>query len=483
MADIFISYANEDREEANRLAGLLESVGWRVWWDRRIPAGRTWRSVLAEALKDMRCMIVLWSHHSVESPWVAEEAEEARRLAKTLVPVLIERVEPPIGFRAIQAADLVAWSGSAEDPGARQLIADLKSLLGTPLEKSVSREDEFARLETTRRSLPLQWLASHWRKLTASGIALGLILLVWQRWFTPSEGERSPLSQTIEANRNEPAPIPHLTSLVVSAERKEINPPETLKLDLVGNYSDGTKVELSSGADWASSDPRVAVIAGPGQVKALQSGTANITAKVGELVSSAWPITVKDRAPQEKPVVPLKLAGLSISSNKKELFIKEKISLRVKARYSDESEKNLSSGYEWQTSDRTIASINAQGELEALRPGRVEVVARSDGHVSSPLTLVVREKQNKVQTPAKSLPASEPRPASPPPVLEPSKGKISAYINRAKSFREQGNYAAALAELEKAKNIDASSEEVRREIEQTKRAGSAEKLLGSKPEC
>ena len=55
----------------------------------------------------MRCMIALWSKHSVGSPWVTEEAEEARRLGKTLVPILIQRVEPLIGFRAIQAADLV----------------------------------------------------------------------------------------------------------------------------------------------------------------------------------------------------------------------------------------------------------------------------------------------------------------------------------------------------------------------------------------
>ena len=77
MADIFISYANEDRESAAQLARTLETAGWRVWWDRRIPAGRTWRAVLEDALREMRCMVVLWSENSVQSPWVAEEAEEA----------------------------------------------------------------------------------------------------------------------------------------------------------------------------------------------------------------------------------------------------------------------------------------------------------------------------------------------------------------------------------------------------------------------
>jgi hypothetical protein len=95
MADIFLSYANEDRETARAVAGLLESAGCTVWWDRRIPAGRTWRSMIEEALREMRCMVVLWSTHSVESDWVKEEAEEALSLGR-LIPVLIVPVNTPV---------------------------------------------------------------------------------------------------------------------------------------------------------------------------------------------------------------------------------------------------------------------------------------------------------------------------------------------------------------------------------------------------
>ena len=131
MADIFLSYNETDRKVAHRLAAMLGSVGWTVWWDRRIPAGETWRSVLEDALENMRCMVVVWSKRSVESEWVYEEASEGRRLGK-LVPVMIEPVRPPAGFREIQAADLSGWDGSAEFEGARGLIADLELLLGKP---------------------------------------------------------------------------------------------------------------------------------------------------------------------------------------------------------------------------------------------------------------------------------------------------------------------------------------------------------------
>ena len=71
MADIFLSYTEKDRDIARRVAAMLGSAGWTVWWDRRIPAGESWRSVLEQALQNMRCMIVLWSAHSIESEWMA----------------------------------------------------------------------------------------------------------------------------------------------------------------------------------------------------------------------------------------------------------------------------------------------------------------------------------------------------------------------------------------------------------------------------
>ncbi|PKO34562.1 MAG: hypothetical protein CVU34_07350 [Betaproteobacteria bacterium HGW-Betaproteobacteria-7] len=137
MADIFLSYTEKDREAARQVATLLEAAGWSVWWDRRIPAGETWRSVLEHALEGMRCMIVLWTARSIESEWVYEEATEGRRQGK-LVPVLLEAVRPPAGFREIQAADLTGWDGSADFHGWRMLLADLEHLLSEPADTSAA---------------------------------------------------------------------------------------------------------------------------------------------------------------------------------------------------------------------------------------------------------------------------------------------------------------------------------------------------------
>ena len=480
MADIFISYANEDRDTAAQLAAHLESAGWSVWWDRRIPAGRTWRVVLAEALVDTRCMIVLWSENSVESPWVAEEAEEARRLGKTLVPVLIRRVEPPIGFRTIQAANLTRWNGSADDAAILQLVADLKSLIGTPRERPAEHHEISPVHWIEPNTGFLAWVSNHWPKAASGIFAVTVLALLWLNW-PSAEPDLPPLP--IENQTMASTAAPRLTDLSVRAERKNIEPSETLKLTATGKYSDGSENDVRDGIQWSSSNTRVATVDELGEVKALRAGTTQIRAKVGDVESSDWTLGVASLNPTIRPAVAPSLVGLRITASRPDLFENEKIALRAKGKYSDDSEKAVSRGIEWQISDRTIASVNSDGELLALRPGKVEVVARADQLASNSLTLNIKEKRRILEPAEKVLKTGEPPAVKDPALTEQSKASVASHISRAESFREQGNYAAALAELEKAKAIDPASEKIRQEIDQTKRACNAEKLLGSQPNC
>jgi len=129
MARIFLSYSREDRELAERIARLLEAAGFEVWWDRQISAGESYQDVLEKELHAADHMVVLWSRNSVDSDWVKEEAEEGRTVGK-LVPVLIEQVHPPVGFRNLQAADLSDWDGSSDAAEFRRLLSDLESRTG-----------------------------------------------------------------------------------------------------------------------------------------------------------------------------------------------------------------------------------------------------------------------------------------------------------------------------------------------------------------
>jgi hypothetical protein len=131
MADIFISYAREDEVRIRPLVRALENRAWSIFWDRNIPAGQTWRSYIGKALGDSRCVIVAWSRDSVISDWVSEEADEGKKRG-ILIPVLLDAVAPPIGFRSIQAADLTNWQSDRFSPQFEKLLHEIGGVLQAP---------------------------------------------------------------------------------------------------------------------------------------------------------------------------------------------------------------------------------------------------------------------------------------------------------------------------------------------------------------
>src|SRR5688572_22287740 len=128
MAEIFISYAAEDRESARKLAEALSDRGWSIWWDRKIPLGKSFDEVIEKALEESKCVIVLWSALSVVSEWVRNEASEAKRRG-ILVPVFIDGVDAPLAFRLLNGADLRDWSGDPSDAEFARLVERVTELL------------------------------------------------------------------------------------------------------------------------------------------------------------------------------------------------------------------------------------------------------------------------------------------------------------------------------------------------------------------
>ena len=127
MADIFLSYAREDVDRASRLALALESRGWSVWWDRHIPHGQDFNAHIQQQLDDARCIVVLWSKASVTSSFVRDEAAEG--LNGRLVPLLLENVKQPLGFRQLHAADLCDWNDETLHDEFGRLLDSITSLV------------------------------------------------------------------------------------------------------------------------------------------------------------------------------------------------------------------------------------------------------------------------------------------------------------------------------------------------------------------
>src|ERR1700749_4793185 len=132
MSDIFISYAREDRGRAEHLARAFEQQGWTVWLNKVIPPGRKYGDVIGEELASAKAVVVLWSSASVASDWVKDEAQEGSTRG-VLVPVRLEKLSPPYGFRQVQTADLSEWDGSGSNAELQGLYSGIADVIKKPV--------------------------------------------------------------------------------------------------------------------------------------------------------------------------------------------------------------------------------------------------------------------------------------------------------------------------------------------------------------
>ncbi len=139
MADVFISYSRADRAQAEQIAHALEGRGFDVWWDPDLLPGEQYSKIIADVLAKAKAVIVLWSKNSAVSNWVLDEAQiGAQRGA--LIPILIDNVEVPLGFRQHSGEDLTNWPNPSAEPAFERMVSALQRLRDGASHDAVSRE-------------------------------------------------------------------------------------------------------------------------------------------------------------------------------------------------------------------------------------------------------------------------------------------------------------------------------------------------------
>ena len=175
MASVFLSYDREDIKAARSIANALEKAGHTVWWDRHIASGAQYSKEIEAALKRADAVVVLWSAQSVDSAWVRDVAAIGRDTNR-LVPVLIGKVEPPLGFRQYQTCDLSRWKGRTSSTAFSDMLRAVAALGGGLAEEPVNAD----RRQTPRRS----------QRWVVAAVALAILVVaglwMWKPWATNS---------------------------------------------------------------------------------------------------------------------------------------------------------------------------------------------------------------------------------------------------------------------------------------------------------
>ena len=84
--------------------------------------------MIESELNNAGCVLVIWTHRSVGSEWVKNEASEAAQNGK-LVPVALEKVALSLAFSRIEMAMLTDWNGEPNHPELQILYQSIDNIL------------------------------------------------------------------------------------------------------------------------------------------------------------------------------------------------------------------------------------------------------------------------------------------------------------------------------------------------------------------
>jgi len=129
MANVFISYADEDGLIARELTRKLEAEGQSVFRDHAIAAGDEFTTTIKRALSEAAVVVVLLSRNSNRSQWVEAELRSALQSGHVIIPVLLDEeatdnwVWPLISDRHAIRIDSPAQIG--------EVVREVSRVLGT----------------------------------------------------------------------------------------------------------------------------------------------------------------------------------------------------------------------------------------------------------------------------------------------------------------------------------------------------------------
>lgn len=175
-----------------------------------------------------------------------------------------------------------------------------------------------------------------------------------------------------------------LVSSSTNTDTSKLTLTTTLKVKASVTFSALTGKTVNKTAVWSSSAPSIASVDKNGVVKALKEGTTIISAKS------------KDGKSIDSIVINVSNSGKAASSNKGDVTTKGiNLLLTLKAKssisFSALNSKGVNKTVTWSSSVPSVATVDKNGVVKALKAGTTVITVKSkDGKSSDSITIVVR---------------------------------------------------------------------------------------------
>lgn len=131
---------------------------------------------------------------------------------------------------------------------------------------------------------------------------------------------------------------------------------------------------------WSSSNNKVASVSQYGFVSGVGVGTATITATNGKIKGTCT-VTVN----------PIKVTGVTVTPATAEAFDFSELTLTAKVEPSNATDKTVT----WESSDKNLATVNKDGVVSTLAPGKVTITATTtDGSFKASAQITIKKSDN-----------------------------------------------------------------------------------------
>ena len=145
MGYAFISYSTANQAAADAVRTLFQKNGISSWMaPYNIPAGCEYAEVIADALSNCACLVLVLTAKAQDSAWVKKEINLAVSDGKTIIPVKLEEIALNSSMRLyLNDQQIISVSEINESSAEMQkILAAVRALTGTTEEKSEKKAED-----------------------------------------------------------------------------------------------------------------------------------------------------------------------------------------------------------------------------------------------------------------------------------------------------------------------------------------------------
>ena len=168
-------------------------------------------------------------------------------------------------------------------------------------------------------------------------------------------------------------------SIAITPQDSIIKQGEIQQYELIAYYPNGESSEITSGANWSSSDPSVASIESNGLAKVLSANGKTIISATYEGASAQTELRATDSSITASSITAISIQqqGLILATGKTQKYT-------VIAQYSNGESSIITSAKNWSSSAEAIATITQDGVVTVKGlEGKATIIAKYEGHSAS----------------------------------------------------------------------------------------------------